>query len=98
MALARLLQRPAAMFVTDVNPVAAATCARTARHNGVCADAVVHTDLVSGLLPRLEGKVDVMLFNPPYVVTPPDEIHSSCVVSLRCVYSFLLVFVGLTLT
>ena len=38
---------------------------------------VVITDLVSGLQDRLRGRVDVMVFNPPYVPSPPEEVSST---------------------
>lgn len=36
----------------------------------------VNGDLLLPLLPRLEGKVDILLFNAPYVPTPDEEIPS----------------------
>lgn len=35
---------------------------------------LVRTDLLLGLHTRLAGCVDLLLFNPPYVVTPDDEV------------------------
>ncbi|XP_054915565.1 methyltransferase N6AMT1-like isoform X3 [Poeciliopsis prolifica] len=67
---------PAALCIcTDVNPAAAHCTARTASCNRVALQPVI-TDLVQGLLPRLGGQVDVLLFNPPYVVTPSEEVGS----------------------
>ncbi|KAJ8004265.1 hypothetical protein DPEC_G00157020 [Dallia pectoralis] len=67
---------PTALYLcTDVNPAAAQCTQMTSRCNGVELQPVI-TDLVHSFLPRLLGKVDVILFNPPYVVTPPEEVGS----------------------
>ncbi|MDD3071838.1 MAG: class I SAM-dependent methyltransferase [Methanoculleus horonobensis] len=59
---AGLLGRAASVAATDINPHAVA-CARA---RGV---ATVRTDLVAGL----SGPFDLILFNPPYLPTAPDE-------------------------
>ncbi|PKK32903.1 putative N-6 adenine-specific DNA methyltransferase 1 (putative) [Columba livia] len=60
---------------TDINPVAAYCTLETALLNNVHLQPVI-TDLVEGLSPRLNGKVDLLVFNPPYVVTPSEEVES----------------------
>ncbi|NXP53178.1 HEMK2 methyltransferase, partial [Heliornis fulica] len=60
---------------TDINPVAAYCTLETALLNNVHLQPVI-TDLVKGLSPRLNGQVDLLLFNPPYVVTPSEEVES----------------------
>jgi release factor glutamine methyltransferase len=35
---------------------------------------VISTDLVTNLLPRLAAKVDVLMFNPPYVPSEASEM------------------------
>jgi release factor glutamine methyltransferase len=37
----------------------------------------VQTDFCQGLMDRLRGSVDLLIFNPPYVVTPSEEIRST---------------------
>ena len=59
---AGLLGRAAAVVATDINPHAVA-CARS---RGVAA---IRTDLLSGL----SGPFDLILFNPPYLPTAPEE-------------------------
>uniref|UniRef100_UPI0037E8B848 methyltransferase N6AMT1 n=1 Tax=Semicossyphus pulcher TaxID=241346 RepID=UPI0037E8B848 len=67
---------PSALYCcTDVNPAAAQCTAKTASCNKVSLQPVI-TSLVESLLPRLSGEVDVLLFNPPYVVTPSEEVGS----------------------
>ncbi|GAC92585.1 hypothetical protein PHSY_000139 [Pseudozyma hubeiensis SY62] len=71
--LSQILGSASAEFVAiDLNPHAN-TCTRaTGKANGVHVEAV-RTSLLSGLGSRLEGKVDVLLFNPPYVPTEEEE-------------------------
>jgi len=59
---AGLLGRAAAVVATDINPHAV----EYARSRGVAA---VRTDLFSGLC----GPFDLVLFNPPYLPTAPEE-------------------------
>jgi methylase of polypeptide subunit release factors len=61
------------MITTDINPLAAVATVITGKKNGVSID-TVQTSLVTSLLPRLHRSVDVLCFNPPYAVTPSDEI------------------------
>ncbi|XP_030333721.1 methyltransferase N6AMT1 [Strigops habroptila] len=65
----------AVYICTDINPMAAYCTLETALLNNVHLQPVI-TDLVKGLSPRLNGKVDLLLFNPPYVVTPSEEVKS----------------------
>ena len=61
-------------LVTDVNPRALQVARATATANGISALEAVECDLASALLPRWKHAVDVLLFNPPYVPTPDDEV------------------------
>ncbi|KAL7845881.1 hypothetical protein AOLI_G00240730 [Acnodon oligacanthus] len=73
--LASVTGTEAFYLCTDLNPAAAQCTAETSRCNKLDLQPVV-TDLTECLLPRLNGKVDVLLFNPPYVVTPSEEVGS----------------------
>nr|XP_027785150.2 methyltransferase N6AMT1 [Marmota flaviventris] len=73
--LASMIGPQALYMCTDINPDAAVCTLETGRRNNVQIQPVI-TDLVKGLLPRLKEKVDLLVFNPPYVVTPPEEVGS----------------------
>ncbi|NXU20095.1 HEMK2 methyltransferase, partial [Pardalotus punctatus] len=73
--LASILGPSALYLCTDINPMAAYCTQETALLNNVHLQPVI-TDLVKGLSPRINGKVDLLLFNPPYVVTPSEEVKS----------------------
>lgn len=73
--LASVIGPNAIYFCTDINPLAASCTLETSLCNGVNLHPVI-TDLVGGLMPRLNGRVDILVFNPPYVVTPSEEVRS----------------------
>ncbi|RIB10856.1 S-adenosyl-L-methionine-dependent methyltransferase [Gigaspora rosea] len=63
------------LLCTDINPFATAITVKTAIRNSIHLDAIT-TNLTSGLLPRLYHKVDILCFNPPYVVTSSEDVNS----------------------
>ncbi|XP_054829205.1 methyltransferase N6AMT1 isoform X2 [Eublepharis macularius] len=73
--VASFIESKALYLCTDTNSAAGLCTVETAKRNNVDLQPII-TDLVTGLLPRLLGKVDLLLFNPPYVVTPSVEIKS----------------------
>jgi release factor glutamine methyltransferase len=71
------------VIVTDINPralqVTQATAAAAVTHSGATPIRLeaIQCDLLSALLPRLKHAVDILIFNPPYVPTPDDEVGST---------------------
>ncbi|ORZ01612.1 S-adenosyl-L-methionine-dependent methyltransferase [Syncephalastrum racemosum] len=75
--LAKIVGQANAVFLTtDINEHACGATRQTGLRNGVKTIESVRTSLVEGLLPRLHHAVDVLCFNPPYAVTPPEEVGS----------------------
>jgi len=71
---------PECMFLAvDKNPDACGTTRRTLRSHGIKNSDCVRTSLVENL--QVWGQVDVLIFNPPYVVTPPEEMEG-CGISI----------------
>jgi release factor glutamine methyltransferase len=61
-------------LATDINPHACRCTSLTGRQNNVDID-VVNSSFATPFYSRLCRKVDVLLFNPPYVPTPDEEAH-----------------------
>ncbi|KAJ3163237.1 HemK methyltransferase member 2 [Geranomyces michiganensis] len=75
--LASLLAPYHALFLsTDINSAANRATLQTALANHIPIDA-----LRVDLMPRLRTRIDVLLFNPPYVPTPSDEVGSHSIVA-----------------
>jgi release factor glutamine methyltransferase len=66
-------------YITDINPDAIRIAKSTAEVNGLpmCDIQAFNCDLASDIIHTLQNKVDILLFNPPYVPTPNEEVGSS---------------------
>ena len=72
--LHKALQIPLGLyFATDINPHACLAIQKTSCRNGVSVS-VCRGNLASPLLLRLQRKVDLLVFNPPYVPTTSAEV------------------------
>ncbi|OQS05041.1 hypothetical protein THRCLA_02773 [Thraustotheca clavata] len=65
---------PAILMAIDINQEATACTKKTAQLNNVVNIEIVRMDLLTQL--QLRKQVDVLLFNPPYVPTPSEEVGS----------------------
>uniref|UniRef100_G3MLQ2 Methyltransferase HEMK2 n=1 Tax=Amblyomma maculatum TaxID=34609 RepID=G3MLQ2_AMBMU len=74
-AIAKALGNSCYCIATDINEKAAAMTKTTCERNGANVDVIVN-DLVGCLADRLRHQVDLLIFNPPYVVTLPEEVHT----------------------
>jgi release factor glutamine methyltransferase len=63
--------------VTDINPAALRIAQETATANHVGPLHLHQCDLASDVLETLRNQVDMLIFNPPYVPTPDDEVGST---------------------
>ncbi|KAG2444854.1 hypothetical protein HXX76_001595 [Chlamydomonas incerta] len=81
--LLRQLASPvrAQLLAIDHSPAAAEATAQTLRSHQVADVEVVIASLFGPLLERLQGSVDVLLFNPPYVPTPDEEVERGGIAS-----------------
>lgn len=65
------------LIVTDINSEALRVAQATASANGLSRLETHKCDLASEILPKSQGCIDILLFNPPYVPTPDDEVGST---------------------
>jgi len=63
-------------LTTDINPFACETTKKTGLQNNITHIEPIRTSLVNGILPRLKNRIDILCFNPPYAVTPHEEVGS----------------------
>eukprot|EP01089_Gocevia_fonbrunei_P007146 TRINITY_DN1819_c0_g1_i4.p1 TRINITY_DN1819_c0_g1~~TRINITY_DN1819_c0_g1_i4.p1 ORF type:complete len:219 (-),score=31.91 TRINITY_DN1819_c0_g1_i4:10-666(-) len=71
--LGQLLGNSALYFTTDINDQACLATQKTSKANKINVEST-NTNLLGCLENRLQGKIDLLLFNPPYVPTEPEEV------------------------
>jgi len=59
-------------FATDINQHATRATSQTAFDNDVFVE-VIQTDLFFAMKERMKNKIDILLFNPPYVPSSEEE-------------------------
>ena len=66
-------------YITDINSDAIRIAKSTAEKNGIPTNNLhaIQCDLATDVLDELQNKVDVLIFNPPYVPTPNEEVGSN---------------------
>ncbi|KFM59376.1 HemK methyltransferase family member 2, partial [Stegodyphus mimosarum] len=64
---------PSYYLCVDLNPIAASATRATGQRNEVPIDVII-SDLVISFESRIQSLVDVLIFNPPYAVTPSEEV------------------------
>eukprot|EP00039_Didymoeca_costata_P033161 m.40969 g.40969 ORF g.40969 m.40969 type:complete len:224 (+) comp9726_c0_seq2:135-806(+) len=65
-------------MATDINPIAVEATKKTSEENGVSIE-VYNCDFIDSIKDNVSNKVDVLIFNPPYVVTPSEEVGSNSI-------------------
>lgn len=65
--------KPRLMFATDISSEACRTTKKCANYHEQINVQVIRTNLAESLVDRLQNKVDLLIFNPPYVPTNSDE-------------------------
>jgi len=63
-------------LASDINPKACSCASQTAEVNSVDLE-IIRCDLLTCFTDRLSGSVDLLIFNPPYVVTTSEELRGS---------------------
>ena len=65
-------------LAVDINPHATLCTKKTGEENGVHIETVVD-DMLSSMKTKLSNKVDLIVFNPPYVVTDSAEVGGNSI-------------------
>nr|XP_018266559.1 uncharacterized protein I303_00534 [Kwoniella dejecticola CBS 10117]OBR88717.1 hypothetical protein I303_00534 [Kwoniella dejecticola CBS 10117] len=74
--LTQLIGHGSMVLSTDINRYACEVTQRTAKANQITLNPI-QCNLLGPLSARLKGKIDILLFNPPYVPTDLEELNDT---------------------